>query len=341
MDEYTSNLEPDAGRSRKYCPRIGGQANIEIERARSAWQLIGATLALYRRYPWLFLALAAVVVVPFDVLELLIEVVKVLHGAIRTILSFALFVADFALVLPLISALHVHAVADVREGREPEIGPVARRGLASLPVLCRAAGAAYLGVMLGLIALIVPGVILALRWAVVAQVATLRAENWRGALEESELLTTRSYRHIFALLLILFVVTVLPGIVLNVIFGWHVAVTKWVLSAAIGVLLSSFNALAIGLLYYDLSARRRDEPRQAATAASGDGLNPGGAPGDPLTPLAYSDEKRPPGWYIDPENPGRMRYWLADGSGAWSKRKARTPNRTFDEWEKLRRPEPE
>jgi hypothetical protein len=282
-----------------------------------------------------------VVIVPFDAIELLIEVVKVLHGAIRTLISLALFVADFALVLPLISALHVHAVADVREGRTPEIGAVARRGLASLPILCRAAGLAYLGVFLGLIAFVVPGVILSLRWAVVAQVAGLGSKSWRGALKDSEILTTRRYRHIFALFLILFVVTVLPGTVLNVIFGWHVTLTKWVLSAAIGVPLSSFNALAIGLLYFDLTARRRTEPREGAPVSGGGGLDPVGAPGDPLTPLAYSDENRPPGWYIDPENPGRMRYWLADGYGAWSKRTTRTPNRTFDEWEKLRRSEPE
>ena len=37
------------------------------------------------------------------------------------------------LVTPLISALHVHAVDDVREGRDPTLGSVARRGLTTLP----------------------------------------------------------------------------------------------------------------------------------------------------------------------------------------------------------------
>lgn len=291
--------------------------------------------------------LAAVVVVPFDALELLIEIVKVLHGAVRTIISLALFVADFALVLPLISALHVHAVADVREGREPEIGPVARRGIASLPVLCRAAGFAYLGVILGFVAFVVPGVILSLRWAVVAQVATLGAKDWRGALEQSKLLTTGRYRHIFVLFLILFVVTVLPGIVLDLIFGWHVTVTKWVISAAIGVPISSFNALAVGLLYYDLTARLHKEARAPVEPTASPGGAPAAAitvpddrPGDPLTPDAYTDESRPRGWYIDPSAPRLMRYWAADGEPGWSTRTAKTPNRTFEEWEKLRRSEP-
>ena len=269
-------------RSGKYRPPIGGQATFEIERGRSAWQLIGATFALYRRYPWLFLALAAVVVVPFDAIELLIEVVKVLHGAIRTLISLALFAADFALVLPLISALHVHAVADVREGREPEIGPVARRGVATIPVLSRAAGFAYVGVILGLVALIVPGIILALRWAVVAQVATLEPDDWRHALKGSRRLTSGHYGHIFALFLIVSVITLLPGLALNLIFGWHVTVTKWLISAAIGVPISSFTALTVGLLYYDLVARRREEPREAAPVPGGGGLDPAGAPEEKL-----------------------------------------------------------
>lgn len=321
-------------RASEYRAPIDGQAKFEIERARSAWHLIGATFALYRRYPWLFVVLAAVVVVPFDVIELLIEVVKVLHGAIRTIFSFALFVADFALVLPLISALHVHAVADVKEGREPQIGPVARRGVATLPVLSRAAGFAYIGTFLGLIALVVPGVILALEWAVVAQVATLGAKSRRDSLAESKLLTNGWHWHIFWLFLILFVLSSLPTIVLLAIFGRHEFLTRWVIAAVIGIPISSFTALAVGLLYYDLLARRAAEPIQVAARATSD---PESAPGDPLTPLAYTDASRPPGWYIDPENPGRMRYWL-DG---WSTRTARTPNRTFNEWEKLGRSGPE
>jgi hypothetical protein len=326
---------------------MDGQPINEIERPRSAWQLIGATFALYRRYPWLFLVLAAVVVVPYDAIEL-IDTLKVLHGAARTVFSFALFVADFALVLPLISALHVHAVADVREGREPQIGSVARRGVASIPVLSRAAGVAYIGVMVGLVALVVPGVILALRWAVVAQAATLRAKSWRGALEESKVLTTGRYRHIFGLFLILLVVTQLPGGVLDVIFGLHVTVVKYVIDSVIGVPLSSFTALAVGLLYYDLTARLREEARDPVKPAAIPGVAsadaaitvPNDRPGDPLTPFGYTDENRPRGWYIDPSVPRRMRYWAADGKPGWSKRTAKTPGETLVEWEMLKE-EPE
>lgn len=80
---------------------MDGQAINEIERPRSAWRLIGATLVLYRRFPWLFLILAAVVVVPYDAILLVGRPGGPLHGPVRGIVELVLFAADFFLVLPL------------------------------------------------------------------------------------------------------------------------------------------------------------------------------------------------------------------------------------------------
>ena len=58
---------------------------------------------------------------------------------------------------------------------------------------------ASFGIVLGLIALIVPGVLLALGWAVVAQVAAIEHEGWLPSLHRSRALTRGHYWHIFAL----------------------------------------------------------------------------------------------------------------------------------------------
>jgi hypothetical protein len=79
-----------------------------------------------------------------------------------------LLASDLALINGLVSALHVHAVADVREGRRPEIVAVARRGVRVLPVVAAATIMSWLGITLGFVLLVVPGVILLFRWAVVA-----------------------------------------------------------------------------------------------------------------------------------------------------------------------------
>ncbi|MBS1887673.1 MAG: hypothetical protein JSU06_10845 [Actinobacteria bacterium] len=256
-------------------------------------------------------------VVPYDAISLLGLPDGPLHGPAQVVLGLVLPIADLALVLPLISALHVHAVNDARQGRRPEIGPVTRRGLATLPVVSAAAFVSWLGIMAGLIALIIPGVLLFLRWSVVAQAAALGDKGWRGALRRSRLLTSDHYPHVFALFVLVVLISAIPGGLLFLAFGKDMTVVSFLLRTAVSVATSSFTALATALLYFDLTVRLS----LAVTA-----------PGDPSIPA----EDRPPGWYVDPDAPWRMRYWAADGEPGWSKHTAKTPRRTPAERRDLR-----
>lgn len=312
--------------------------NLEIERERSAFELIGATFTLYRRYPWLFIVLAGVVVVPFDVISLLGEPGGPLHGAARVIVAQALSVADFALVVPLISALHVFAVEDVRQGREPDLASVGRRGVASLRVVSPAVFLSWLGITLGFIALIVPGVLLALRWAVVAQTGALGATGWRNALERSAGLTEGNRGHVFGLFVLVGVIDLIPVGIHLAVFGTALTVGSFVVSTGFSILTSSFTALAVAFLYFDLMARFRTAPVVAAAAREPQSVSGRIVPptGDPLDPASWNDEDRPRGWYVDPDSPWVMRYWAADGGGNWSKRTAKTPKATLENWRDLR-----
>ena len=107
-----------------------------------------------------------------------------------------------ALVGPLVSALHVNAVSLIGSGQRPKLVSVAQQGLQALPVVAAAQIIAGLGIGLGLIALVLPGIILALRWAVVAQVAATERTDWQGALRRSHQLTTGHYLHVFGVLVI-------------------------------------------------------------------------------------------------------------------------------------------
>jgi hypothetical protein len=320
---------------------MDGQPIMEIERPRSAFQLIAATFDLYRRFPWLFLTLAGVVIVPYELL-VSISSLGIVHGVARALLGLAFSVADVALVLPLISALHIYAVDDVREGRPPAIRSVGRRGVATLSVVSPAVFLSWLGITVGLAALIVPGVILYLRWAVVAQTGSLAATSWEQALERSKLLTRGHYEHVFGFGLLVLVITLLPAAVLFPIFGLKTTVASFLIRAVIAIPISSFTALSTALLYFDLSARVRTEGASRVVELS----QGSGAPvferqvaptGHPLDPASWSDEDRPPGWYIDPESAGRMRYWGADGTQGWSKRTTRTPRQTLNEWDAYRK----
>jgi hypothetical protein len=58
--------------------------------------------------------------------------------------------------------------------------------------------------------------------------------------------------------------------------------------------------------------------------------------GHSLDPGVYTDEGRPPGWYVDPDKPWRMRYWRTGKETGWSKKTTKTPKQVLDEWRDLR-----
>lgn len=314
---------------------------LEIERARSAFDLVGAAIDLYRRYPWLFPTLAFAVVVPYQLIVLVATGTGPLGGAGLSVGTSILLLAIEGFVInPVVSALLVHAVDDAREGHDPTLGSVARRGLITLPVVIAAAIIASLGIAAGFLLLIVPGVILSLRWAVVAQSAALDQESWVDALRRSAELTDKNYLHIFGLQLLVGLIS--GGAFYLVGLGFDPETTtaaSFIVGTVVAVFIRSFTALATALLFFDLRARLRMSPsaRQAAReprSSSGHIVPPSG---HPLDPDSWDDQDRPAGWYVDPEEPSNMRYWPAGYQPQWSTRRARTPNKTYDEWIEYRK----
>jgi hypothetical protein len=314
---------------------MGGEAINEFERPRSIWQLIGDTLVLYRRFPILFLALAAVAVVPYELIVLLVTGAgPFAQGHTGFFTSNLLTVADSFLILPLISALHVHAVREVGDGSSPRLVPTFRGSLGNLPVVAIATGISTVATLAGFF-LIVPGLLLTARWAVVAQTAALDGGGWKDALRRSTDLT-RDYRwHAFGLIFVAGLIAAVPSIGLALIFG-HTDTTaaSFLVAIALQVIFRSFAALTAALLYFDLKARPRKQPLESRASESDPNAFAG--TGDPLTPDAYSEANRPRGWYIEPNRPDRMRYWAADDTPVWSRRTAKTPKRTLKEWQALR-----
>jgi hypothetical protein len=286
---------------------------------RSATRLLAGTFELYRRYPWLFLVLAAGVIVPYE----LIVRAAIGTGASRNVsigIQLGLSLADWVLITPLISALHVHAVAETRRKRDPRIGAVALQGLRALPVVAAATIVSSLGIAAGLVLLVVPGVILLLRWAVVAQAAAIEREGWLPALRRSGQLTGEHYGHVFGFLAMVGVIAAAPFFAGDIAFGDHdIGAVAFLTYLALRILTASFAALAGALLYYDLLARWDSAP----TAAD--------APRASFDPRAYSDLDRPKGWYVDPSSPNRMKYWGGAERPEWSGT-ARAPHKVRRAW---------
>jgi hypothetical protein len=238
---------------------------IDLGRERSVGEMLRATLDVYRCYPLLFATLAVGVIAPYELARLAVTGDGPFgsggSGQTGALLLFQL--AYYVLVGPLISALHVHAVVEIGEGHRPALRSVALRGLRVLAVVAAAEISAGVLIALGFVALIVPGVILSLRWSVVAQTAAIDNEGWLPALRRSGKLTAGHYMHVFRLLLAIGVLTFAVGFVagLATIGGANDGAVEVAIGIVVYTLLASFSALALAILYFDLRAREAGPQR--------------------------------------------------------------------------------
>jgi hypothetical protein len=240
--------------------------SLALDRERSIWQIIGETLVLYRRYPVLFLVLALAVIAPYQLLVLVVTgagpLAHVTHRSF--VISQLLSLVSFSLVGPLISALHIHAVVLAGEGHSPRLLTVARRGLRVLPVAAAAEIVANIGISIGILALAVPGLILLVRWGVVAQSAAIDHDGWIDALRRSWELTSRNFWRIFAL----FMLGGAAGLAVHygaaaVPLGNTSDVGSVIFGIAVDTVVASVFALILAFLYFDLCARERNPRRRA------------------------------------------------------------------------------
>jgi hypothetical protein len=313
---------------------MAGRTNLDLDRPRSIWEMLTAAFALYSRLPILFLAFAAIVVVPYELIVLAIAGNGPFTQSHLGFFGSKVFLlANSFIVTPLISALHVQAVREVGEGGRPTFAATFRKSLPRLPVVAVATGISGVAIGLGGLAFIIPGVFFVVIWPVVAQAAALEDGGPIDALRRSFVLTRGNRWHAFGLVICAGLVAGVAEIPFFFAFR-HSSTTAgtFVGGTALEVILRSFEALVTGLLYFDLVARSRGmlEMGSATPRAS--------ATGNPLDPNSWSDEDRPAGWYVNPQSPKRMRYWMTNGpgTGVWSGRSTKTPGQIHHEWEKRR-----
>jgi hypothetical protein len=237
---------------------VASTYSIDLQEQRSVRRILLATVALYRRYPVLFAVLALAVVAPYELAVLGITgygpLVKLAgrHAGV----FWLLLLLRTSLVNPLVAALHMHAVLAVGKGHRPLPGDVASNGLRVLPVVGAADVMTSIGIYVGLLLLIVPGVILWLRWIVVAQAAAIDDEGPLAAMQGSWRLTAGHYRRIFVIALILFALS--AGLTLGaraIPLGNPSGVASVTLGIVVETVIASFAALTLAILYFDLRAR--------------------------------------------------------------------------------------
>jgi hypothetical protein len=225
------------------------------------------SLGLYQRFFWRFALTTAVVMVVLD----LISAIAATTGSASGALLWGLL----SVVLSLVGTFWVQgaltfAVDDVRDGRiDTTIGELYSRTQPFLGALVVAGVLAALGIGIGLVLLIVPGLYLLARWALIVPAIVLEKRPAGEAFTRSTELTAGHRWAVLGVAVVTLVATVVIGGICRAILGAILPAFfgAWLGSLVANCVTTPFVALAFTVMYFQL-ARPAEEPAPGEPAAA-------------------------------------------------------------------------
>jgi hypothetical protein len=227
--------------------------------------VLGEAWALYKAHWRHFLPLALLVFVVLSLISLVLSLVLGWFGAVLA------SVVGLVGVFWLQGAL-AEAVADVRDGRaDLSISETLHRVRPRLASLLGAGLLAGLGVALGLLLLIVPGLVLLTWWSVIVPVVVFERVAAMESFGRSRELVRGYGWNVFGVIVLTVLVLLLAVLVLAIVFAIVLAwlpdgLRSYVQSLTANTLTAPFLALAWTLMYFRLRELKR-EPEPAPLAA--------------------------------------------------------------------------
>jgi hypothetical protein len=236
-----------------------------LARPRDLSALVGDSLRVFARHFGTFLILSAVVVVPVHLivsgvgLEQLTADYDSSPSLAETIIPTAV---SYLVVAPLINAICIYALHSVAEGGRPRAASSIVEGFEAFTPIFLAILLAAIGIAVGLLLLILPGVYVAVRWYFVPQTVVIEEARGPRALSRSWDLTDGFWWRTFGIVVVGNLIALLPAVVLSAPLAAAAESSDRALWSLIGTiatetLTAPFLALLSTLLYYDLRARRR------------------------------------------------------------------------------------
>jgi hypothetical protein len=241
---------------------------------------------LYRRFASHFLLIAFVIYVITAILVALLSLAGVVGAILGAILGFA---ATYV-----VQASLIKAVQDVRDGRvDLDLSETVQ---AASPYILPVIGAAILagiGITIGFILLIVPGLILLTFWCLIIPFIVLGGSGVFASFGNSWR-TVRGYAwRVFGTYVLVFLILIAFSIVLGLILGLlPVFLRSFVNNVVTGTLIAPFLALVATLIYYRLIAAHGGETYVPTGPAGAQFSEPPYPTMPPSTPRA---DPAPPG----------------------------------------------
>jgi hypothetical protein len=229
--------------------------------------VISEAWALYRRFAAHFLVIAFVI----SLVAAVIEAVLAGPGG-RIGLAFALLVRYVALCL--VQAALVKAVQDVRDGRvDLDFGQTVSAVLPFVLPVAFASFLAAIGIWIGLILIIVPGLILLTFWSLIVPSIVIGGSGPLSAFSRSWRTVRGHAWRVFGNYVLVFLIYIAVSIVIGLIL---LALPLWLRdslgSLIAGTLMLPFVALVVTLIYFRLSRAHGEEPVETSAGGADPGF---------------------------------------------------------------------
>jgi len=249
---------------------IGQPGEAALPRPMSTGEILSAAFQLYRRHWRTLLAIAAVVVVPFTLLQYFLGDQVRLHGQTTSngvmmstptwrvgVAGLVTALAGLVMYLVLTGAI-TRAVAAETAGQDPSVEQSYRFGFHRLGPVLLVSVLVGLAVVGGLILLIIPGIWIGIRLATSTQALVVEGRRPTQAMGRSWNLVGGHWWHAFGTLLLAGLLT----FVVNALITAPFSATNWfgqAVAAAVATVITLPYSTLIGvLLYLDLRARKEN-----------------------------------------------------------------------------------
>jgi hypothetical protein len=269
-------------------PPLGGPGGGTSFRPRGIGEILSAAFELYKQHWQSFIQIVAIVVIPLTILQYFLQdqlqttssvtvdqttgAVEVNNGSLGRSLLLTLVVSLIGvLVTQLLTGAISRAAAGSLVGESLTPGDAFGYAFSRLGSILLVSILVGLIVAGGLILLIIPGIIFAVKLAV--SIPALVVENRRGtdAIGRSWNLTTGHFWHVLGTYIVAAIIAAIVSGILGAIGGsnWFI---RAILASIAAIITTPFTALVLILIYIDLRVRKEglsDETLRRELAASG------------------------------------------------------------------------
>jgi hypothetical protein len=228
--------------------------------------VVSKVFKTYTGYAGVLLPVAAVVFL-IDALFQLLALESTALGLVAAAVSLV--------VSTLYAGMVVVLVDDVRDGRlDHSVGGLLGSVTPVLGALIAVSILAGIGIVIGLVLLIIPGLFLVTIWAVVAPVTVLERPGVFSAFSRSRELVKGDGWQVFGVIVMFILIFLAIGIVFGIIGAILGDVGEVVLSYAGSVITAPLVALAAAVLYFELRVLKEGIPAPAAGPEVPGGFTP-------------------------------------------------------------------